>query len=277
MIGFSHMEADCFMTDAIRRPFDLVKMKKAFTRWQEMLNGRAWNALYIENHDHPRIISRYGSERWRTESGKMLAAMYMLQRGTPFIYQGQEIGMLNIRLPALEDYQDVMTHNTARILSKLMPRKKVLQIVQESSRESARTPMQWSDEPNAGFSDHEPWFFVNDNYTGINVRAQEDDPDSLLNFYRELIKFRKEQPVALYGEYREYMPESKDFYVYERLYRMQRLLVICSFSSELKRFDAPGWVELSKGSLVLCNYDRNFIIANGFTARPYELRVYLFD
>ena len=185
--------------------------------------------------------------------------------------------MLNIRLPSLDDYQDVMTHNTARILSKLMPRKKVLQIVQESSRESARTPMQWSDEPNAGFSGHEPWFFVNDNYTGINVRAQEDDPDSLLNFYRELIKFRKEQPVALYGEYREYMPESKDFYVYDRLYPMQRLLVICSFSSELKRFDAPGWVELSKGSLVLCNYDRNFIIANGFTARPYELRVYLFD
>ncbi len=276
MIGFSHMEADCFMTDAIRRPFDLVKMKKAFTRWQEMLSGRGWNALYIENHDHPRIISRYGNERYRTESGKMLAAMYMLQRGTPFIYQGQEIGMLNIRLPSLEDYQDVMTHNNARILSKFMSGKKVLKAVQESSRESARTPMQWSDEPNAGFSTAKPWFFVNDNYTEINVRAQEDDPDSLLNFYRALIKFRKEQPVALYGEYREYMPESKDFYVYERVYRSQRLLVICSFSGELKRFDAPEWAELSEGTLVLCNYDRNFVIANGFTARPYELRVYLF-
>lgn len=276
MIGFSHMEADCFMTDAIRRPFDLVKMKKAFTRWQEMLSGRAWNALYIENHDHPRIISRYGNERYRTESGKMLAAMYMLQRGTPFIYQGQEIGMLNIRLPSLEDYQDVMTHNNARILSKFMSGKKVLKAVQESSRESARTPMQWSDEPNAGFSTAKPWFFVNDNYKQINVRDQEDDPDSLLNFYRALIKFRKEQPVALYGEYQEYMPESKDFYVYERVYRSQRLLVICSFSSELKRFDAPEWAELSEGTLVLCNYDRNFVIANGFTARPYELRVYLF-
>lgn len=277
MIGFSHMEADCFMTDAIRRPFDLVKMKRAFTHWQEMLSGRGWNALYIENHDHPRIISRYGNERYRTESGKMLAAMYMLQRGTPFIYQGQEIGMLNIRLPELNDYQDVMTHNNARLLSKFMSGKKLLKTVQESSRENARTPMQWSDEPNAGFSTAKPWFFVNDNYRQINVRAQEDDPDSLLNFYRALIKFRKEQPVVLYGEYREHMPKSKDFYVYEREYRGTRLLVICSFSSELKRFDAPEWLDLSKGTLALCNYDRNFVIANGFTARPYELRVYLFN
>ena len=277
MIAFSHMEADCFMTDAIRRPFNLVKMKKAFTEWQEKLSGRAWNALYIENHDHPRIISRYGSERYHKESGKMLAAMYMLQRGTPFIYQGQEIGMLNIRLPSLEDYQDVMTHNNARILSKLMPRKKVLKIVHESSRDSARTPMQWSAEKNAGFTTGRPWFFVNDNYREINVQAQENDPDSLLNFYRALIKFRREHAVALYGDYREYMPESRDFYVYERTYRRERLLVICSFSSELKRFDAPDWAELSKGTLVLSNYDRNFVIGNGFTARPYELRVYLFE
>lgn len=277
MIGFSHMEADCFLTDAIRRPFDLVKMKKAFTEWQEKLSGRAWNALYIENHDHPRIISRYGSEHYPKESGKMLAAMYMLQRGTPFIYQGQEIGMLNIRLPSLDDYQDVMTHNSARILSKLMPRKKVLRIVQESSRDSARTPMQWSAERNAGFTTGRPWFFINENYKQINVRSQEDDPDSLLNFYRALIKFRREQPAALYGDYREYMPESKDFYVYERTYRSQRLLVICSFSSELKRFDAPDWAQLAEGTLALCNYDRNYVIANGFTARPYELRVYLFD
>lgn len=185
--------------------------------------------------------------------------------------------MLNIRLPELNDYQDVMTHNNARLLSKFMSGKKLLKTVQESSRENARTPMQWSDEPNAGFSTAKPWFFVNDNYRQINVRAQEDDPDSLLNFYRALIKFRKEQPVVLYGEYREHMPKSKDFYVYEREYRGTRLLVICSFSSELKRFDAPEWLDLSKGTLALCNYDRNFVIANGFTARPYELRVYLFE
>lgn len=118
MIGFSHMEADCFLTDMVQRPFNLVKMKRAFTQWQTKLEGKAWNALYIENHDHPRIISRYGSERYHRESGKMLAAMYILQRGTPFVYQGQEIGMLNLCLPSVNMYQDVMTKNNARIASR---------------------------------------------------------------------------------------------------------------------------------------------------------------
>ncbi len=274
MIGFSHMEADCLMTDMIQRPFNLVKMKKAFSEWQLKLQDKAWPALYIENHDHPRIISRYGSEQYRTESGKMLAAMYILQRGTPFIYQGQEIGMLNIRLPRLEDYPDVMAQNNARILSHFLPKKKVLEIIQRSSRDSARTPVQWSAEDYAGFSTHEPWLRVNDNYTRINVAAQEDDPDSLLNFYRALLQFRKENVAALYGDYREYFPESKDFYVYERRSEEQRLLVICSFSSELKRFDAPEEIDLEQWQLALHNYEVNFIIENGFTARPYELRVY---
>ena len=274
MIGFSHMEADCFMTDMIQRPFNLRKMKKAFGEWQIKLQDRAWPALYIENHDHPRIISRYGSEQYRTESGKMLAAMYILQRGTPFIYQGQEIGMLNIALPRLEDYPDVMAQNNARILKHFLPKKKVLDIIRRSSRDSARTPVQWSAEAYAGFSTHEPWLRVNENYTQINVAAQEKDPDSLLNFYRALLSFRKDNSAALYGDYREHCPESNDFYVYERRSEKQRLLVICSFSSELKRFDAPEGIELDQWQLVLHNYDVNFIIENGFTARPYELRVY---
>ncbi len=274
MIGFSHMEADCLMTDVIRRPFKLRKMKKAFTEWQLKLQDRAWPALYVENHDHPRIISRYGSEKYRTESGKMLAAMYILQRGTPFIYQGQELGMLNVTLPRIEDYPDVMAQNNARILSRFLPKKTVLSITQQSSRDSARTPVQWSAEKYAGFSQHEPWFGVNPNYRLINAAAQEDDPDSLLNFYRRLLAFRKESPVALYGDYREHFPESPDFYVYERRSEEGRLLVICSFSAELKRFDAPEGIVLEDWSLVLHNYDYNFIIENGFTARPYELRVY---
>ena len=133
------------MTDMIRTPFNLRKMKRAFSDWQKKLEGKAWNALYIENHDHPRIISRYGSERYHDESGKMLAAMYMLQRGTPFIYQGQEIGMTNLRLESVNLYEDVMTHNSARIASKFLPRKLVLRMVQEGCRDSARTPMQWSE------------------------------------------------------------------------------------------------------------------------------------
>lgn len=277
MIGFSHMEADCVMTDFMPREFSLKRMKKAFSAWQLKLEGRAWNALYIENHDHPRIISRYGSEQYWKESGKMLAAMYILQRGTPFVYQGQEIGMLNTGLPRLEMYNDIMSFNAARILSKLMPKSKVLKIINARSRDNARTPMQWSDEPNAGFSSAKPWFYVNSNYHSINVRAQEDDPDSILNFYRKVLKFKKEEPAAIYGSYREYMPQSEKLYVYEREYEGRRLLVVCSFTNELVRFEMPETHPLERATLVLKNYEHNFVIANGFTTRPYELRVYLFD
>ena len=277
MIAFSHMEADCFMTDVLHRPFDLVKMKKAFSQWQYALAGRGWNALYIENHDHPRIISRYGSEKYRFESGKMLAAMYILQRGTPFIYQGQEIGMSNIELPSLKMYKDVMTHNNARMLSKFLPKSKVMDMVRRSTRENSRTPVQWSDARNAGFSKAEPWFPVNDNYHEVNVRSQEEDPNSLLNFYRKLLKFRKENPVVLYGEYVEHMPDDKSFYVYERRLNGQRLLVICSFTAEQLRFNAPAHIDLEKWTLELSNYDYCFAIGNGFTIRPYELRVYSLD
>ena len=276
IITFSHMEADCFMTDTIQMPFNLVKMKKAFSDWQVKLEGKAWNALYIENHDHPRIISRYGSERYRVESGKMLAAMYMLLKGTPFIYQGQEIGMVNNPLPELGMYKDVSTFNNARLLSGLLPKKKAMEIIRKASRDNARTPVQWSDEPNAGFSSAEPWFGVNENYREINVRAQENDPHSLLNFYRRLIRFRKNSPIVNYGTYREYMPGDKNFYVYERELDGEKLLVICRFGVDSVRFEAPEGYTLDKGELLFSNYENAFVISNGFTAKPYELRVYLF-
>lgn len=274
MIAFSHMEADCFYNEVLPSKFNLVKMKKAFTDWQLKLEGRGWNALYIENHDHPRIISRYGSEKYHDESGKMLAAMYILQRGTPFIYQGQEIGMTNIALPRLDMYKDVATFNIARIASKLLPKKTVLKLIQRATRENARTPVQWSDAENAGFSTVKPWFSVNPNYKQINVEAQEDDPGSLLNFYRRLLAFRKNNAVALYGTYKEYAPKDKNFYVYERRYGGKRLLVICCFASEFTRFDAPEGITLGDWTMELSNYDGCFVIGNGFTARPYELRVY---
>ena len=277
MIAFSHMEADCFMTDMIQTPFNLRKMKRAFSDWQEKLQGKAWNALYIENHDHPRIISRYGSEQYRVESGKMLAAMYMLQRGTPFIYQGQEIGMTNIRLKSLDEFQDVMTHNGIRLVQGLLPQTTILKMANKASRENSRTPMQWNREKNAGFTEGTPWFPVNGNYTDINVEAQDKDPDSLLNFYRDLIRYRKENSIVLYGDYREYMKDSRCFYVYERNYLDKKLLVICFFSKANKRFEAPEGIRLEKGRLIFSNYRVNQIVANGFTARPYELRVYLFD
>ena len=277
MIAFSHMAADCILTDMVPRPFSLRKLKRAMSEWQLKLDGRGWNALYIENHDHSRVISRYGSETYRTESGKMLAAMYMLQRGTVFIYQGQEIGMTNLRLPRTDMYKDVSSQNAARIARHILPEKLVLKLIQRAARDNARSPVQWSAERYAGFSEHEPWFDVNENYREVNVAAQENDPDSLLNFYRRLIAFRRSEPLVLYGSYREYQPENKKLYIYERRYEGKRLLVICSFTAGQQRFDAPEGYELEQGSLVLGNYDMNFIISNGFTTRPYELRVYLFE
>lgn len=277
MINFAHMEADCFITDFLQRPFDLVKLKKAFTKWQTKMYGKGWNALYMENHDHPRIISRYGSEKYRVESGKSIAASYLFQRGTPFVYQGQEIGMINTPLPSLDDYKDIMVKNNARIARSLgLSKETVLRLAQKASRDNARTCMQWSSAPNAGFTNGKPWFVVNSNYKDINVESQLDDPGSILNFYRDALQFRRDNPVVIYGDYVEHMPKSKELYVYERNLAGKKLLVICSYSEKCVRFDAPEGITLDETKQVFGNYDNNFVISNGFTTRPYEMRVYLF-
>ena len=278
MINFAHMEADCFITDFMQRPFKLTKLKKAFTKWQKEMYGKGWNALYLENHDHPRIISRYGSEKYRVESGKMLAASYIFQQGTPFVYQGQEIGMINTPLSSLDEYKDIMTHNNARIARSLgLSKKAVLKLAQKASRDNARTCMQWSGGKNGGFSEVQPWFVVNPNYPEINVESQLDDPKSILNFYRDALQFRRDNPIVIYGDYTEYLPKSEQLYVYERSYKGKKLLVICSFTEKPVRFDAPDGITLTEQAQVFGNYDANFVISNGFTTRPYEMRVYYFD
>lgn len=276
MFHFQHMEADCIMMDFIHVPFSLIRMKKAFTRWQNMLKGKAWNTLYIENHDHPRIISRYGSEAYRTESGKMLAAMYMLQQGTPFIYQGQEIGMTNISLPSLDMYEDVFVKNNYNVFKKIFGKKRCEHLARISTRDNARTPVQWTGGENAGFTTGKPWFYINPNYKEVNAENEMSDPNSLLNFYKKLIRFRKENEIVLKGDYKEYYANSKDLYVYERTYNNQRMLVICSFTEKGVAFEAPEGYDLSKGVKVLGNYESEHICGNGFKTRPYEMRVYMF-
>lgn len=279
MFHFQHMDADCILMDYLQTKFNLKKMKHAFSRWQEKLNGKAWNTLYIENHDHPRIISRYGSEKYRVESGKMLANMYMLQQGTPFIYQGQEIGMTNIRLNSVSDYVDCFVQNnykTAREKMRL-PEKLCAELAFKSTRDNARTPVQWSAEENAGFTTGTPWFYVNPNYKEINAAAQENDPDSILNHYRALIKFKKENDVAIWGDYKEHYKNSDKLYVYERNYNGKRLLVINSFTEENVAFEAPKGFDLEKGTPLLCNYKNPTVQGNRFKTRPYETRVYYFE
>ena len=275
MFHFQHMEADCLFIDYYPRPFSLRKLKRAFSRWQYELNGKAWNTLYLENHDHPRIISRYGNEKFRTENGKMLAASFLFQQGTPFIYQGQEIGMTNISLATIDDYKDVMTKNEYH-KRKRQPEEKKMALIRRATRESARTPMQWSADKNAGFTTGEPWFTVNPNYPNVNVENENADQDSLLNFYRKALLLRKKTPVILWGNYKEHNPHSKFFYTYEREYEGTKLLVICCFSDRERNFRAPRGFDLSKGELLLSNYDQNPVKDNAFVARPYETRVYLF-
>lgn len=279
MFHFQHMDADCILMDYLQTKFNLKKMKSAFSRWQHKINGKAWNTLYIENHDHPRIISRYGSEKYRTESGKMLANMYMLQQGTPFVYQGQEIGMTNIRLNCVDDYVDCFVKNNYKTAREKMhlPKKLCDELAFKSTRDNSRTPVQWNSSENAGFTTGTPWFYVNPNYKDINVEAEDKDPDSILNHYRALIKFKKENDVAIYGDYKEHYKNSNKLYVYERNYQGKRLLVINSFTEDNVAFEAPKGFDLEKGTPILCNYKNPTVQGNGFKTRPYETRVYLFE
>ncbi|MBQ9411624.1 MAG: alpha-glucosidase [Oscillospiraceae bacterium] len=267
-IHFEHMAADCFMVDYLRRPFSLRKLKGPLSRWQRGLRDKGWNVLYLENHDHPRVISRYGSEKYRVESGKMLAAMYLLLQGTAFVYQGQELGMTNLHLPAIEDYPDVSARHNYLRLKAFLGEKRAARWIKEGTRVNARTPVQWTEGENAGFCPPgvEPWLTVNPNYREINAADQENDPDSLLNFYRSLLRFRKE-PVIRYGSFIEYCPEDRQLYVYDRAYRGERILVVCSFTEQQVTFREP--YSLKDAEKLFGNYP-------GLTGalRPYEVRVY---
>lgn len=278
MFNFQHMEADCFMLDWFKTPFRLRKLKSVMGDWQTKLYGKGWNALYLENHDHPRIISRYGSEKFRVESGKMLASMYILQCGTPFIYQGQEIGMTNIRLPELEMYKDVLTFNDYNMFKKFgFSHKKIMHIAMDASRENSRTPMQWNSNKNAGFTTGEPWFYINSNYKEINVADDLKNPNSLLNFYKALLNFRKENPIVIYGTYKEHYSSSDKLFVYERDYEGKKLLVINSFSEKPTFFKTPKEFNLSEGKLVFNNYYVEHAEINNFNLMPYETRTYFFE
>ncbi|MCL2023730.1 MAG: alpha-glucosidase [Oscillospiraceae bacterium] len=245
MFHFQHMAADCIVIAWVKTKFSLRKLKKVFGTWQKKLRGRAWNTLYLENHDQPRVISRFGcedSEELRVASGKALAAAYLFQQGTPFVYQGQEIGMTNIRLPELEQYPDIATQNTYRLFRKLgFSHKSTMERAKYAARDNARTPVQWDASPNAGFTTgDEPWFTINPNYTAVNVAAQENDPDSLLNFYRSAITLRQSLPVFRDGDYVDLCPRSKTIYAYTRNLGEKSALVLISFSKEPQNYKIPG-------------------------------------
>ncbi len=282
MIGFQHMEADCILIVWVHTNFNLAKLKKVYYNWQTKLYHRAWNANYLESHDQPRIISRYGSEKYHDESGKALAVMYSFLSGTQFVYQGQEIGMTSLdftHAPAGTDpwdqFKDVSTFCVRDLMRKFgFSDKKILKTAHVAARDNARTPMQWSGEKNAGFSEVEPWFTVNPNYVDINVAKQEEDPNSMLNFYRKVIALRKKYAdAAIYGKFAIYMKADAQLFVYDKISEddTQRLRVIINMSPRpVPKMRVSALIPETAHEL-LSVYDGPI----GSSLKPYEARVYL--
>ena len=255
---FERIDAEADGCKWIEKPIDLVRMKKIFEKWQVELEGKAWNSLYWENHDQPRIVSRYrGDGKYRELCSKMLAVCLYFQKGTPYIYQGQELGMTNSEFENLDDFRDVETFNAFREFTTKkenpIPADKMMQYLNRVSRDNARTPMQWNAEKNAGFSDGTPWIGVNKNYKEINAEKQVKDENSVYNFFRTINKIRKENDIVVYGKFQLLEKENQKLVIYTRELEGKKLLVVCNFFEEPCEYQLPE--EFKKGKLLLSNYE----------------------
>ena len=269
---FEHMGADGDpvtdkWTDA---PLYLPKLKEILTRWEKGLEGIAWNSLYWDNHDQPRIVSRWGNDapEYRVLSAKMLALCLHMMQGTPYVYQGEELGMTNYPWKDVSEFQDVDSWNNYNELvgKGIMTPEAGFRALKAKSRDNARTPMQWDDSPQAGFTTGTPWMQVNPNYTEINAAAQTGDPDSVFSFYKELIRLRHEMEVIVYGSYDLLLPEDENLYVYTRTYGDEKLLIVCNFSEKEQSFAVPE--EFAGAEKLIGNYEG--LEDGGRIIRPYE-------
>ncbi len=277
IFAFDHMSADnYFGVKQFVRKFKLKILKDSLRRWQNGMYNKSWNTLYFENHDQARIVGRYCSDKTNREKGaKMLATILFTLSGTPFVYQGQELGMTSARMTNIEDYKDVETKRSYATLKKLFGAKKAVKIMSYCSRDNARTPVQWNGGKNAGFSDaEETWLKVNPNYPEINAEKEENDSDSVLNFYRRLIKLRKSDKTFIYGTYKDYYAGSKKLLVYQREYQGKSLTVICNFKNADVKFKVPKEIEKEGFEKVISNYPDTAERLSDITLRPYEAVVY---
>ena len=260
------------------KALDLNDLKRTMTLWQKDLEGKGWNSLYLCNHDQPRALSRFGDDgRYRVESGKMLATFLHMLQGTPYVYQGEEIGMTNVKFESIIDYRDIETLNMykERVTEGGADPKAVLPMIYAKSRDNARTPVQWDDSENAGFTAGTPWIKVNPNYKEINARQALADPDSLFYYYQRLIKLRKEKPIIVHGSYDLILADDPEIYAFTRTLDDQRLVVILNFNKSQPVFTLPESISFSGCELVISNYsvDPTEDIRR-FTLRPYEARVH---
>ena len=249
-------------------PLPLGQLKQVICRWQQELEGTGWNSLFLENHDLPRIVSRWGDDgKYREASAKMLASLLFGLQGTPYIYQGQELGMTNVRYP-LEEYRDIETLGMYRKYKALgWPEEKILQSIHARSRDNARTPMQWSGAENAGFTTGTPWLKVNPNYQTINADNQLSDPNSVFSYYQRLIRLRKGHPVFREGTFRLVLADHEDIFAYTRTTATAQLLVVCNFRGA----DIEDPLAIGE-TPILCNYPDQPLLGR---LRPYEARIYL--
>jgi oligo-1,6-glucosidase len=248
------------------------------TRWQKDLENRAWNSIYLANHDQPRAVSRFGNDKeFRVESAKLLATFTHMLQGTPYVYQGEEIGMTNVAFDSIEDYRDVETLNIYKevVAEKGGDPQETLKVIHAKSRDNARTPMQWNDGEQAGFTSGIPWIKVNPNYKEINVQQALEDRNSIFYYYQKLIQLRKENPVIVYGKYDLILGEHEQIYAFTRTLDDDRLLVILNFSTGSPVFNLPEEIAFGNADLMISNYDvessQDILY---FTLRPFEARVY---
>ncbi|WP_462406235.1 glycoside hydrolase family 13 protein [Gracilibacillus sp. Marseille-QA3620] len=261
-------------------PLDLVRLKKILAKWQTDLHGRGWNSLYWDNHDQPRVVSRFGDDgKYRVESAKMLATCLHFMQGTPYIYQGEEIGMTNVQFPSIEDYRDIETINMYNErIAKGFDQVELMKGIHAKSRDNARTPMQWDETENAGFTDGTPWIGVNPNYHEINAKQAMEDKNSIFYYYKELIAMRKRLPIMVEGSFELIHEDSTSLFAYLRHYENETLLVLNNFTADELTVEWPGSLRGLKGERLIGNYeDIESRSADGETnLRPWESIVYHF-
>jgi oligo-1,6-glucosidase len=276
---FEHMDLDSGPNGKWDlKPWSLADLKTTINRWQTELDGRGWNSLYLNNHDQPRLVSRFGDDTvYRRESATMLATFLHMLQGTPYIYQGEEIGMTNVRFASIDDYQDIETLNMYReaVDQRREDKAKVMESIYVKGRDNARTPMQWDASAHGGFTTGSPWLALNPNYRQINAAQAVQDPESIYSYYQQLIRLRKEHGIIVYGSYRAILNEHGQLFAYIRELGSEKLLVVCNFFGEDAEFAYPE-LQLESAELLLSNYG-SAMPENvcQFRLRPYEAAVFL--
>ena len=241
---FEHVESGCGDYGKWTTvKYDFKEFKNIMIKWQEELQGKAWNSLFLGNHDQPRSVSRFGNDNpvYRETSAKMLATCIHMMQGTPYVYQGEELGMTNIYFDKLEDYRDIESINYFEEFTEsgLMTPEHMMKCLMLRSRDNARTPMQWDDSKQAGFTEGEPWIKVNPNYKKINAAQQLEDPDSVFHYYQKLIRLRKEKDIIVYGEFEPLYREDEQIFAYTRKQDQEKLLTVCNFSDKNAEVEVP--------------------------------------